>query len=123
MALNVKNTDTAAVSILTGLTTLSSVCDSSGANSVVAAPAAGYHHVLCAFQLIFKEAPATLQVALLKSSTTEMWNFSSTKIDDGIYIEFAPGMELHWGSAQAIVINLAEAKDVAYVLRYKTIAD
>lgn len=105
------------------LTTISGVCDSSGANTLVAAPAAGNHHVLYAFQFAGKEAPTTLQNVLLKSDTTELWNVPITEIGSGLLVFLPPGQELHWDSATAIVADLAEAKDVAYVLRYKTIAD
>ena len=104
------------------LTTVSSACASAGANTAVAA-SAGNHHVLYEFQLQMEAAATSLQRVLLKSDTTELWRVVGTAVGDGVAHTFPPGQELHWGSGKAIVLDLAEAKSVGYVLRYRTVAD
>ncbi len=107
---------------MSDLTTISSSCAAAGANTGVAA-SAGNRYVLHAFQLQLEEAAATLQRVLLKSGTTEMWRFVGKSVVDGVIKEFPPGEELIWGSGQAIVLDLAEAKSVGYVLTYRKISD
>ena len=106
----------------TTLTTVSSSCATAGANTGVAA-SAGNHHVLCGFQLQMEATATSLQRVLLKSGTTEMWRLFGTAVGDGLTHTFEQGEELHWGSGHAIVLDLAEAKAVGYVLRYRTFAD
>lgn len=105
------------------LTTISGVKDSAGANALVGAPAAGYRHLIKLFQFQCEEAPAgSFQRVLLKSGTTELWRFVGKSIESGLTQSFDVGDELPCGEAEAISIDLAEAKDVGYVLRYRTAA-
>lgn len=104
------------------LTTVSSSCASAGANTGVAA-SAGNHHILHSVQLQLEADATSLQRVLLKSDTTEMFRFVGIETGDGVAWEFPSGQELHWGSGKAIVLDLAEAKSVGYVLRYRTVAD
>lgn len=102
-------------------TTISGVKDSAGGNTLVAAPAAGYRHLIKLVQLQLEEDPAgAFQRVLLKSGTTELWRFVGANIPDGLVQYFATGDELPCGEAEAISLDLAEAKDVGYVLRYRT---
>lgn len=100
---------------------ISSSCASAGANTAVAA-SPGNHHVLEGFQLQMEAAATTLQRVLLKNGTTEMWRFVGTAIGDGVVHNFDEPDELHWATGAAIVLDLAEAKSVGYVLRYRTVA-
>lgn len=105
------------------LTTLSGVKDSAGVNSTVVAPAAGQKHVIHAFQFQLEEAPAgAFQRVLLESGTTELWRWVGTAVESGIVQVFPAGQELSCGAAEAINLDLAEAKDVGFVIRYRTIA-
>ncbi len=106
------------------LTTLSGVKDSAGVNATVAAPAAGQKHVIHMFQFQLEEAPAgAFQRVLLKSGTTELWRFVGTGIGHGVVQVFPEGQELPCEVAEAINLDLAEAKDVGFVIRFRTVSE
>lgn len=119
---NIGNVDIASFPAV-ALITISGTCAAAGANTVVAAPAAGNHHVVHAYQLQMEEAAATLQRALLKSGSNVYGRMVGTTIGAGVVQEFPAGDKLPWDSGQAIVVDLAEAKAVGYVIRYRTVPD
>lgn len=103
------------------LTTISGVKDQAGSNVLVNPPDPGYRHLIRLIQFQCEEAPAgAFQRVLLKSGSTELWRFVGTKIESGLTQSFDTGNELPCDEAQAISIDLAEAKDVGYVIRYRT---
>lgn len=105
------------------LTTISGVADDAGGNSVISAPESGKKIRIHAFQIQLEEAPTgSFQRVLIKSGTTELWRYVGTAIESGLTQTFMPGQELDGGDGEAISLDLAEAKDVGYVLRYREVS-
>ena len=104
------------------LTTISGVKDQAGANVTIAAPTAGTKVRIHAFQFQLEEKPAgSFQRVLLKSDTVELWRFVGTDIESGLVHVCPAGQELDGGNGKSISLDLAEAKDVGYVIRYRIV--
>ena len=100
------------------LTTVSSTCTAAGANAIVAAPAAGLRHVIRLLQVQLGITGA--QTVLVKSATTQVWNFIGDTLGQGVILDFSPQDELPCGTAEAINLDLSAATVVRYVIRYYT---
>ena len=100
------------------LTTVSSTCTAAGVNAIVAAPAAGLRHVIHLLQIQLGIAGA--QTVLVKSGTTQIWNYIGDQLGGGIILDFQSGDELPCGTAEAINLDLANATVVRYMIRYMT---
>lgn len=100
------------------LTTVSSTCTALGVNAIVAAPAAGQRHVIKTLQIQLGIAGA--QTVLVKSGTTQLWNFTGADLGVGIMLDFESSDELPCGTAEAINLDLTAATVVRYVVRYYT---
>jgi hypothetical protein len=104
------------------LTTISGVKDQTGANATISAPTAGTKVRIHAFQLQLEEAPAgSFQRVLIKSDTVELWRYVGTQIESGVIQVFPAGQELDGGNGKGISLDLAESKDVGYVIRYRIV--
>lgn len=98
------------------LITLSGTCSSAGANTIIAAPAATKRIVITFLKV--QLGVAGEQTILIKSNSTEIWNFIGDSLGSGEVEDFAAGEELPCGIAQALVFDLTVAKIVRYVIRY-----
>lgn len=99
-------------------TTATGTAASSGDNTLVAAPAAGYRLVI--YDLQIQNESATATTCLIKSGSTTKRRFYGGAAGDGLLLMFPPGHEMRLGAAEALVLNLSGANSHGYTVRYMT---
>lgn len=90
--------------------------NTSGDNTIIAAPGGGLRLYITAITIQLEAATAT--TILFKSGATTFKRILCQNQGDGISLQYAPGFELRLGLNEAFILNLSGANAVGYSVEY-----
>jgi hypothetical protein len=100
------------------LTKLCSTTNTSGDNTLVAAPGAGLQHIITSIVLQNESSSAT--TLILKSGSTAVLRILCQNQGDGLSLTFPPGQGLALGTNAAMILNLSGSNACGYSIQYYT---
>lgn len=98
------------------LTCVKGTCSTSGDNQLVAAPGAGNEIVPVSWEFWADEAGPLGMI--LGSDTVDVAYYTAQSAGQGVAGAIVPGFVLGIGANAALELNLSEAKDAGYCVRY-----
>lgn len=98
------------------LTCVKGTCSTSGDNEIVAAPGAGNEIVPVSWEFWADEdGPLSM---ILGSDTVDVAYYTAQSAGQGVVGAIVPGFVLGIGANAALELNLSDAKDAGYCVRY-----
>jgi hypothetical protein len=99
-------------------TYVSGTINSSGDNTIIAAPGVGQRIFITAITI--QNESTTTTTVLFKSAATTVRRLRCVADGDGISLQYSPGFELRLGANEAFILNLSGANAVGYSVEYYT---